>query len=169
MNILIVGPSWVGDMVMAQSLFMALKSQHPNANIDVLAPAWSRPIIEAMPEVRAAIDMPVGHGALQLGLGVLVLDEVQDAGRHQDHAQAVQEDLEQQLHDLALQHDHRALHAQDALELRDVVRVERLHELRHRHHLRVRLVRLALLRVEGVHVVLGEHVGEHEVPSLIHI
>ena len=76
MNILIVGPSWVGDMVMAQSLFMALKSQHPNANIDVLAPAWSRPIIEAMPEVRAAIDMPVGHGALQLGVRRAVADSL---------------------------------------------------------------------------------------------
>lgn len=66
MKILIIGPSWVGDMVMAQSLFKALRANHPEADIDVLAPAWSRPIIEAMPEVRAAIDMPVGHGALQL-------------------------------------------------------------------------------------------------------
>jgi len=82
-NILIVGPSWVGDMVMAQSLFMALKSQHPNANIDVLAPAWSRPIIEAMPEVRAAIDMPVGHGALQLGVRRAVADSLKPAAYDQ--------------------------------------------------------------------------------------
>lgn len=68
MNILVIGPSWVGDMVMAQSLFIALKARHPSCSIDVLAPAWSRPIIEAMPQVRAAIDMPVGHGALQLGV-----------------------------------------------------------------------------------------------------
>ncbi|TNC82371.1 MAG: lipopolysaccharide heptosyltransferase II [Oleiphilus sp.] len=67
MNILVVGPSWVGDMVMAQSLFMALKTRYADVAIDVLAPAWSRPILEAMPEVRATIDMPVGHGALQLG------------------------------------------------------------------------------------------------------
>jgi heptosyltransferase-2 len=61
-KILIVGPSWVGDMVMAQSLFMVLKQQYPEATIDVLAPAWSRPIIERMPEVNKAIDMPLGHG-----------------------------------------------------------------------------------------------------------
>ena len=44
MKYLIVGPSWVGDMVMAQPLFIAIKQQHPDAIIDVLAPAWSLPI-----------------------------------------------------------------------------------------------------------------------------
>lgn len=74
--ILIVGPSWVGDMVMAQSLFIALKQQHPQCDIDVLAPAWTRPLLERMPEVRAAIDMPVTHGKFawktrrQLGLSL---------------------------------------------------------------------------------------------------
>ncbi|MCX4190742.1 lipopolysaccharide heptosyltransferase II [Methylophaga sp. OBS3] len=62
MAILIIGPSWVGDMVMAQSLFIALKQQHPHCEIDVLAPAWTRPLLDRMPEVRAAIDMPVTHG-----------------------------------------------------------------------------------------------------------
>jgi heptosyltransferase-2 len=65
-KILVIGPSWVGDMVMAQSLFMALKQRQPEAIIDVLAPAWSRPIIERMPEVNRAIDMPLGHGRLDL-------------------------------------------------------------------------------------------------------
>jgi heptosyltransferase-2 len=64
---LVVGPSWVGDMVMAQSLFIVLKKRFPELQIDVLAPAWSRPLLERMPEVSNAIDMPLGHGALQLG------------------------------------------------------------------------------------------------------
>ena len=64
-KILIVGPSWVGDMVMAQSLFIALKQKNPDCIIDVLAPAWSLPILERMPEVRYGISMPVGHGKLQ--------------------------------------------------------------------------------------------------------
>lgn len=67
MNILIVGPSWVGDMVMAQTLFIALKTRHPEARIDVLAPDWSRPLLERMPQVNQAIAMPVGHGALEIG------------------------------------------------------------------------------------------------------
>ena len=65
-NILVVGPSWVGDMVMAQSLFMVLSDRNPDCSIDVLAPAWSRPLLERMPEVNAAIDMPLGHGEFGL-------------------------------------------------------------------------------------------------------
>ncbi|MGK0440252.1 MAG: heptosyltransferase-2 [Pseudohongiellaceae bacterium] len=67
-KILIVGPSWVGDMVMAQSLFIALRQKHPNCIIDVLALEWSLPILERMPEVRRGIVMPIGHGKLALGL-----------------------------------------------------------------------------------------------------
>ncbi|KTT50652.1 ADP-heptose--LPS heptosyltransferase [Pseudomonas oryzihabitans] len=66
MNILIIGPSWVGDMVMAQTLFVCLKRQHPDCQIDVLAPEWSRPLLERMPEVREALSFPLGHGALEL-------------------------------------------------------------------------------------------------------
>lgn len=64
-QILVVGPSWVGDMVMAQSLFMTLKAQGPCA-IDVLAPGWSLPILARMPEVRRGIAMPLGHGQFEL-------------------------------------------------------------------------------------------------------
>lgn len=65
-KILVIGPSWVGDMVMAQSLFMVLK-QAGECAIDVLAPGWSLPILERMPEVRKGLVMPLGHG--QFGLG----------------------------------------------------------------------------------------------------
>ncbi|WP_263143309.1 lipopolysaccharide heptosyltransferase II [Pseudomonas sp. RIT-PI-AD] len=66
MNILIVGPSWVGDMVMAQTLFACLKQRHPDCRIDVLAPDWSRPLLERMPQVREALSLPLGHGAFEL-------------------------------------------------------------------------------------------------------
>ena len=66
MNILIVGPSWVGDMVMAQTLFVCLKQRHSDCQIDVLAPEWSRPILERMPEVRKTLSFPLGHGVLDL-------------------------------------------------------------------------------------------------------
>ncbi len=64
--ILVVGPSWVGDMVMAQSLFKVLKQKHPQADIDVLAPGWSLPLLARMPEVRDGLEMPLGHGRLEL-------------------------------------------------------------------------------------------------------
>lgn len=66
-KILIVGPSWVGDMVMAQSLFKVLKQCNPESMIDVLAPEWSLPLLDRMPEVRRGIVMPLGHGKLELG------------------------------------------------------------------------------------------------------
>ena len=65
-KILIIGPSWVGDMVMAQSLFMTLKQAQPNATIDVLAPGWTAPLIERMSQVRRAISAPFDHGSFDL-------------------------------------------------------------------------------------------------------
>ena len=60
--ILIVGPSWVGDMVMAQSLVKLLEARRPGTPIDILAPGWSLPIIARMPEVRTGLVSPGGHG-----------------------------------------------------------------------------------------------------------
>lgn len=65
-RILVVGPAWVGDMVMAQSLFMTLQQRQPVVIIDVLAPAWSLPLLSRMPQVNNAIALPVGHGQLAL-------------------------------------------------------------------------------------------------------
>ena len=67
MNILIIGPSWVGDMMMSHSLYQQLKIQYPNCNIDVMAPNWCKSLLARMPEVRKAIEMPLGHGAFELG------------------------------------------------------------------------------------------------------
>ncbi|MFC3396885.1 ADP-heptose--LPS heptosyltransferase RfaF [Brenneria rubrifaciens] len=67
MKILVIGPSWVGDMMMSHSLYRTLKAEHPQAVIDVMAPAWCRPLLARMPEVNQALAMPLGHGALALG------------------------------------------------------------------------------------------------------
>lgn len=63
-RILVVGPAWVGDMVMAQSLFMTIAAR--GAEVDVVAPEWSLPLLARMPQVRRAIALPVGHGRLGL-------------------------------------------------------------------------------------------------------
>lgn len=65
-KILIIGPAWVGDMVMSQALLKRLKADNPDCLIDVLAPGWSGALLERMPEVRRALSMPLGHG--QFGL-----------------------------------------------------------------------------------------------------
>ncbi|OGT61634.1 MAG: lipopolysaccharide heptosyltransferase II [Gammaproteobacteria bacterium RIFCSPHIGHO2_12_FULL_43_28] len=65
-RILIIGPAWVGDMVMAQTLFKLLKSKQPDVMIDVLASRWTFSLLGRMPEVAKAIEMPIGHGELKL-------------------------------------------------------------------------------------------------------
>jgi heptosyltransferase II len=49
-------------MVMAQSLFISLKKSFPDCLIDVLAPAWSLPLLDRMPEVSKTIVLPLNHG-----------------------------------------------------------------------------------------------------------
>ncbi len=42
-RILVVGPSWIGDMVLAQPLFKLLHARHAGLALDVLAPRWTLP------------------------------------------------------------------------------------------------------------------------------
>jgi heptosyltransferase-2 len=65
-KILVLGPAWVGDMVLAQSLFKTLKSENPDCIIDVAAPAWTLPLIERMPEINKGIALPFKHGQFAL-------------------------------------------------------------------------------------------------------
>ncbi|MGB7756357.1 MAG: lipopolysaccharide heptosyltransferase II [Salinisphaera sp.] len=61
-RVLVVGPSWIGDMVMAQSLFMGLRARLPAATVDVLAPASTAQLVARMPEVDDAVIMNIEHG-----------------------------------------------------------------------------------------------------------
>lgn len=63
-KILIVGPAWIGDMVMAQVLFKCLAEQ--GATIDVLAPKWTLPLLQRMPQVHKSFVIAQGHGELGL-------------------------------------------------------------------------------------------------------
>ena len=54
-------------MVMAQSLYKLLLSRHPGLRIDVIAPPWSKPILDRMPEVNRAIELDVAHGEAAVG------------------------------------------------------------------------------------------------------
>ncbi len=66
-KILVIGPSWVGDAMLAQPMLMRLKQRHPDCRIDLLAPPWTAALLRAMPEVHEVIINPFPHGALQLG------------------------------------------------------------------------------------------------------
>ncbi|MGH8500896.1 MAG: lipopolysaccharide heptosyltransferase II [Gammaproteobacteria bacterium] len=63
-RVLVMGPAWVGDMIMAQALFKTLRRTRHDVEIDVLAPGWSAPLLARMPEVGEALQVPLTHGRL---------------------------------------------------------------------------------------------------------
>ncbi|MGN0908193.1 MAG: lipopolysaccharide heptosyltransferase II [Succinivibrio sp.] len=65
-RILIIAPSWLGDIIMSQALMKALKAQCPSCEITAYAPAYALPVIARMKEVSHAIENPFGHGELLL-------------------------------------------------------------------------------------------------------
>jgi heptosyltransferase-2 len=58
----VVAPSWIGDTIMMQPLLMRLLQRQPDMELQVLAPAWSAPLLERMPEVAGCIENPFAHG-----------------------------------------------------------------------------------------------------------
>ena len=67
MKILIVGPSWVGDSVISQSLFKIIFSTDKEICIDVLAPEWTIDIYQRMKEINQAYKNPFNHGEIKIG------------------------------------------------------------------------------------------------------
>ena len=65
-KVLIVGPSWVGDMVIAHSLIQTVAKGDRPARVSVLAPTSIAPLLSRMPEVAETIVTPFIHGRLQL-------------------------------------------------------------------------------------------------------
>lgn len=65
-RILIVGPSWVGDTVLAQPLCMRLHERHADLVLDVLAPPFTAALLARMPEVHEVIENPFRHGELKV-------------------------------------------------------------------------------------------------------
>jgi heptosyltransferase-2 len=82
-KILVLGPAWVGDMVLAQSLFKTLKLNRPDCIIDVAAPAWTLPLLERMPEVSGKIALPFKHGELAFWQRIRFGKSLKNAGYSQ--------------------------------------------------------------------------------------
>ncbi|GHV01885.1 lipopolysaccharide heptosyltransferase II [Campylobacterota bacterium] len=83
MKILVVAPNWIGDIVMAQTLFSHLISRYGDDTIiDIIAPKWSGLVASRMREVRRIFVLDVKHGELGLKkryrLGVALRDEHYD-------------------------------------------------------------------------------------------
>jgi len=84
-KILIIGPSWVGDTVMAQCLFKILKQQNPSVQIDVSAQKFLHPLLERMPEANKSIDLNVKHGEL----GLKKRHKLSKTLRNENYSQAI--------------------------------------------------------------------------------
>jgi heptosyltransferase-2 len=82
-RILVVGPSWIGDTLLAQPLFRLLHAKHREMTLDVLAPEWTLPLLKRMPEVRHAILSPFNHGDLKLGARRRLARELRSTGYDQ--------------------------------------------------------------------------------------
>ena len=66
-RILVVSPSWVGDIIMSQTLYSLLKENDPGVRIDVMAPSSSKPLLSRMTNVDRPLLFDVGHGEMNLG------------------------------------------------------------------------------------------------------
>ena len=66
MKILIIGPSWVGDAVISQSLLKIIIDRCESSTIDVLSPDWTLDIFKRMEEVSKSLIFPFKHGDLKL-------------------------------------------------------------------------------------------------------
>jgi heptosyltransferase-2 len=62
-KILVVGPSWLGDLVMAQTTLKILKTNGAS-QIDLLAPKWCLDVARCMPEIDNLIESNLEHGEL---------------------------------------------------------------------------------------------------------
>jgi heptosyltransferase-2 len=67
LELLIVGPSWLGDAVMMGALTQRLKAARPDRRITVLTPAHLEDLVRRLPGVDDALINPFAHGALKLG------------------------------------------------------------------------------------------------------
>ena len=65
-QLLIVGPSWLGDAVMMGALIIRLKRDRPERHITVLTPPHLEALVRRLPGVDDALINPFAHGVLKL-------------------------------------------------------------------------------------------------------
>lgn len=66
LKVLVIAPAAIGDAMMLEPLLRRLREQHPDAAIDVLAPAAIVPLLWRMAEIGRAIPSPLIEGHFSL-------------------------------------------------------------------------------------------------------
>ena len=62
-KILIIAPSWIGDLIISQSFFKELKLKNKDIAIDLVIRSHLIPIADMMPEVNKKYVLDVPHGS----------------------------------------------------------------------------------------------------------
>lgn len=66
-KVLVIAPSWVGDMIMSQSLLKQLKIRFGHELIiDILVNGWAHDVVKRMPEINEIHCNPFKHGEFGL-------------------------------------------------------------------------------------------------------
>ncbi|AKC60747.1 lipopolysaccharide heptosyltransferase II [Blochmannia endosymbiont of Camponotus (Colobopsis) obliquus] len=65
-KILVIGPSWLGDSVMSQTMLHLLTKQQKKIKIDILTSKCYIPLFHNMPEINQTIINPIKHGTMEL-------------------------------------------------------------------------------------------------------
>ena len=63
-NFLVVLPSWIGDIIMSQSLLKKLKLLYEDSTIDVVVRSSFKPLVKLMPEIDNIHFLDIPHGKL---------------------------------------------------------------------------------------------------------
>ena len=58
---LIIAPSWIGDLLMSQSVYKSLKNKYYNCTIDVIAKPYLNDLLKLMPEVNNVYNLDTQH------------------------------------------------------------------------------------------------------------
>lgn len=63
---LIIAPSWIGDLLMSQSLLKYLKSNYDNCIIDIIVKPYLKNLTKLMPEINNTYELDIKHRELGL-------------------------------------------------------------------------------------------------------
>lgn len=86
MKILVVGPSWIGDLVMSNSMYQLLVIRYRyKVKIDVIIPRWCQSVLHHMSEINRILFVPYTHGVLEL----IKCFNVGKSLRHKEYHQAI--------------------------------------------------------------------------------
>ncbi|MHB1544371.1 MAG: lipopolysaccharide heptosyltransferase II [Gammaproteobacteria bacterium] len=60
--ILLIGPSWIGDLIQSQILFTFLNTRFPEISIDCVLPCWTYALASRIPGMGRAYELDIPHG-----------------------------------------------------------------------------------------------------------